>query len=445
MTRFERILHGASSSDAALQKKLAGAVVAARAGQTFESERDRVQFEVAAGVAAPVLIMFVLWLLRQAESAGLKRLYFLARDGQILHAIAKRLQRQVGGSVDCRYLYASRQSWHLPALTELTRYDLDRIFEPTDFLSPTSLLARVELSPGEVSAWLRSHGIERNAWHSQLSPKQRARLKSTFEQSLAAGKVQQNARNARELLLAYLEQEEMLAGDRWALVDIGWRGTLQRGLGRILAESGFDPPVGFYFGLRDSPSSPNQGTMHAFYVDGRDRRVGRFPDDIIPMMEVFCRADHGLVMGFQRSDDGHVVPRCHDDSVEHLLSWGVEHVNRAILSVADSLTGMTLEMAEHDGGRLISTLLKAFWSHPSPDEAEIWGSFPYTTDQTASYRLPLARRPTHREMLGSLIKRRRFRPHGNAWVAGTYVLAPEWYQWLLRIIAKSSERRAIIE
>ena len=47
--------------------------------------------DVAGGVAAPMLAAYVLWILEDAAARGLGRVYFLARDGQVLYEIARRL------------------------------------------------------------------------------------------------------------------------------------------------------------------------------------------------------------------------------------------------------------------------------------------------------------------------------------------------------------------
>jgi len=55
--------------------------------------------------------------LETAKKNKLKNLYFLSRDGQILHSIAKIIiDRREDYNINCHYLYASRQLWHLPSI-----------------------------------------------------------------------------------------------------------------------------------------------------------------------------------------------------------------------------------------------------------------------------------------------------------------------------------------
>src|SRR5215469_9938574 len=113
--RFPNALESEPSSDPLLPGLLAGCSRLARldgAGKTAQHQRLR---EIAAHTAGPFLSGFVLWVLQTAKAKGLKRLYFISRDGFILLKVAKELARSVDPSIELRYLYGSRQSWHFPA------------------------------------------------------------------------------------------------------------------------------------------------------------------------------------------------------------------------------------------------------------------------------------------------------------------------------------------
>jgi predicted HAD superfamily hydrolase len=111
----ENHLATARDSDPLLPGLLAGCSRLARldgAGKTAQHQRLR---EIAAHAAGPFLSGFVLWVLQMAKAKGLKRLYFISRDGFLLLKVAKVLARSVDPNLELRYLYGSRQAWHFPA------------------------------------------------------------------------------------------------------------------------------------------------------------------------------------------------------------------------------------------------------------------------------------------------------------------------------------------
>ena len=58
------------------------------------SEAERVIWEVSANVSAPLIALFVDWCLRESRAAGIERLYFLSRDGEVMMQVAGILGRR---------------------------------------------------------------------------------------------------------------------------------------------------------------------------------------------------------------------------------------------------------------------------------------------------------------------------------------------------------------
>ena len=65
-------------------------------------------------VLGPALGSFTQWLLANAMARGVRRLYFLARDGYLMRQAGEILCQTLGLPVDCRYLYCSRYALRLP-------------------------------------------------------------------------------------------------------------------------------------------------------------------------------------------------------------------------------------------------------------------------------------------------------------------------------------------
>ena len=79
-----------------LAARFARASRAARAAVEAASEHEAAIRDVAAGVAGPALVGFVLWIQEQARQRGLRRLRFLSRDGQVLYELTRRLAPGAG-------------------------------------------------------------------------------------------------------------------------------------------------------------------------------------------------------------------------------------------------------------------------------------------------------------------------------------------------------------
>ena len=80
-------------------------------------------------MTVPVLINFVFWVLSQAKKDNIKTLYFLARDGFIMHHIGQSLANVFFPEIECKYFYASRYAvqnddeQHIKLLVEYMRQE----------------------------------------------------------------------------------------------------------------------------------------------------------------------------------------------------------------------------------------------------------------------------------------------------------------------------------
>lgn len=61
---------------------------------------------------SPLLLTYTIWVLSTAKKMGIKRLYFLARDGELPFKLALLLCDQY--SIEVKYLFGSRQAWNTP-------------------------------------------------------------------------------------------------------------------------------------------------------------------------------------------------------------------------------------------------------------------------------------------------------------------------------------------
>lgn len=218
--------------------------------------------DVIGNVIAPFLIAYVGWVLQESRRIGVNRLYFVARDGQIIYRLAQHLS--AGASApELRYLYGSRRAWLLPSVSEADQTWRRLVVTPAQSNNLTDICGRLGLEGAEVD-WV--------ATFVDLSDAE-AGLPLTLEQANALLDRLLQVTEVRALLMAritasrvlanaYFEQEGLFDGTKWALVDAGWSLNCQAALKRIFTESEHSDlePCGFYIGLaRDHLSRREAG------------------------------------------------------------------------------------------------------------------------------------------------------------------------------------------
>lgn len=74
--------------------------------------------KIGASIGGILLYPYVFWLLRKATEIGIKRLYFIARDGYILKKITDLIISNQHLDIHTKYIYGSRKAWKLNEFPE---------------------------------------------------------------------------------------------------------------------------------------------------------------------------------------------------------------------------------------------------------------------------------------------------------------------------------------
>ncbi len=249
---------------------------------------------------APFVAAYALWLIARARRDGISKLLFLARDMQIVCKVTATLARRLHPSLECVYAHASRAAWQ-PTAFDGSPADL---FWITDQLRPrTPSQALLRVLDRQALDDLRRSGLRvDDARSSELDRSLRELVETPVCKKAIASAVERR----RDLLLEYLEQLEFDPGGGCALVDAGWRGSLQRALARALEHAGKPSRVlGYYIGLRHAGAPQADGPMQPF-LDGN--LVASLGYSLVALTEAFLAADHGTTLSYERGPDGRVVP-----------------------------------------------------------------------------------------------------------------------------------------
>jgi FMN phosphatase YigB (HAD superfamily) len=411
---------------------LAGCSRLVRLGGTETPLQHQRLREAAAHAAGPFLSGFVLWVLQTARANGLKRLYFISRDGLVLLKVAKELASSVDPTIELCYLYGSRQAWHFPASRGIGLEKAPWLWEWTTSYSVATVLGRLGLLPKEVGSFLENGGIPPEIWNEPMSQRNEFKLKAVFLDPQFQKILRRAAEERRALLVAYLRQEGLFSGTKCAIVDVGWNGNLQDSLGAILEEEGQKPVNGFYVGLNHRRIRRERGERKTYLFDLRTDPKWRLP---IPQpqscIEVFCTANHGATVGYHTEGDT-IAPLLRPWQTGPFEAWGLEVLQTVATAYAAELARVLLWMDSLNIDPLLAVRSLAFtWRNPTLEEAECLGSFPFTEDQVGIDSRPLAR-PLPWQHFSRIFKSRYSKLYRVIWIEGSLRLTPEPRRSLLR-------------
>lgn len=393
LNRYEAIhLTGMFSSLPAHHRQiLAGTSRRARLEHRLElNQSQETIFRLGTSIAGPMLYAYALWLAREADKRGIRRLYFMARDGQVILETTRRVLAMTGHDLELRYLYGSRQAWNLPSIIELEERELDWMTHAEPYLTVRLLSTRLGLETRIMADHLRRAGFscqdedERLPAHRLLQLRQVLRTDAPTRELIMA-----QALSARTRLLAYLDREELTDGRPFALVDTGWFARSQVRLKKILDLAGRpDAMSGFYFGLR---ARNKETAQQAYFFDTDAPPVYQeWGKAFITIFEVLCSADHGMTLGYEVDAHGRIAPVLKEQRNTAALEWGLDTLRRGIGGFLDAVPQHAHDVDPVAYREVLLEMVRQIISRPDPGEAEVLGGFRFSSEQTEAAMAGLA-------------------------------------------------------
>ncbi len=403
-----------------------------RAAQGMHPSKDDTAAVAASYVLGPALGTFVQWLLCHALSHGKERLYFLARDGYLMYHAALIFSETLGLPVDCRYLSCSRYALRLPLFHMDHEAALDYVCRPGLHVTLASVLGRAGLNHVEQDEVIERLGPPVSRIDS-IPPSKLPTVRQALLQCRPfLTYMDQHSFQAFPGLAGYLKQEGLLDNIADAIVDSGWVGSMQKTIGQILTHLGRVRPLeGYYWGLYELPDKAERHRYHTYFFgpEGRLREKVSFNNCLF---EAIFTAPHGMTLSY-REEGGRYLP-CYAPVSERGKAFAQqmsEHLLRYVRLLAQELRGVEMEQPKQvRDRRTVRRLLRMFMTSPSPQEARLFGSLPFSDDVITGNEAALAAGLTEEELekshavakLLAVVRGEREHVRESAWYEGSAVL-----------------------
>jgi predicted HAD superfamily hydrolase len=354
----------------------------------YVNKEDITLYNIGTKIAGPILLGYVIWILKTAKQRKVKTIYFIARDGQILLQIAQKIQNKVAPDIELRYLYGSRQAWHLPAMNSIGEREFNWIFEADPFLTIDIIARRLELSPILIIDELKRISDKQWTSHQKLTHSDIQQLKRVLCETHLLKRILENANKNREALIEYLKQENLWENNSWILVDLGWKGRLQDSLQNIFHFSGKNQSIyGLYFGLIDTHTSKNKKAY--FFYPGCNVPNQDIGNKFVNFLEIFTAADHGGTLSYYFDSITHSwKPKLTETNNSDVIRWGLDPLRNGLTKYIEEITEYLDCFAIDENNfftELSFNIMKNTLNHPDLQDAKMLGKFPFSSDQAGSH------------------------------------------------------------
>lgn len=335
----------------------------------------------------PVLYGYVNWLQEQFKTDGIEKVFFLARDGQLMQKAYRKLDHLLPN----KYMYASRKAliipslWMTPSIQEIKR---SIYWGKRGTIS--SFLKKIGLAPADFEQYYVGEGFSlndvyeyENLWENQI-------FLDVFEEHIKKNMIA-HSREAYALLVQYLKQLDF--SGKVAVVDIGWFGHMQGALEKIVKEAHIPVEIhGYYLGLR--PESPILNYIQAkgyLFDQNHDQILSEKENAFNAIVEMLFTADHGTTNGY-KLDKGCVIPILGKWEYEKEELWEDYVAIRAYQQGALAFIDDNLKKNIYFSINLDPAIIFANWiqlgCNPRAKVAKIFGNIHFLDDSVAFLAKP---------------------------------------------------------
>lgn len=259
-----------------------------------EPTKNTIQKYNNAGVKySPLFYSFIDWILSDCKDKGIENVYFFTREGEFFYEIANRISKY--DKIKKYILEVSRVATFTPSIREVTTKELMRVWNQYSTQSISSFCQTLDLDVDEFIDLFEKYDL--NLFDKILYPFNDSRIKKLFSDKEFKKRLEKTIDNRKESILNYFKTKKLdNTSGKVAIVDIGWRGTIQDNLCYILPNKEI---YGYYFGLNNFLNEQPSNAHKYGYLNSYSNGI-KFLDNVTPI-EMLCNSPYGSTIGYDEN------------------------------------------------------------------------------------------------------------------------------------------------
>lgn len=244
-------------------------------------------------VVGPILYGYSKWLNDTAKKLGIRKLFFLAREGFLLERAFRLFS---ANEQDYCVIRVSRKATALPLLQRAKNLDdiLNRITVTRTRFTVENLLSACEVDEKTARNILQEAAIPPDTTIHSLNSKQKDAL---FLQAFPS--IAEFSRIQEKYIRGYLD-EAGFAG-KVAVCDVGWHGTIQNALQEIFSDVDI---TGFYIGKKERKTKKHSNSVAFLFDDHKNHQIQAEVMSAPDIFELFFLSVDGSAKKYAMNSDG---------------------------------------------------------------------------------------------------------------------------------------------
>ena len=323
---------------------------------------------------------FVLWIIEECIKNNISKVYYFTREGEFFKEIHDEIL--INSPFFCKLpksyiLEVSRIATFGASLREVTLQEMMRIWNQYSIQSMKAFFKSVNIEKDAVMKFLEKYNIPYD--DDIIYPWQDERVQNMFADLEFIEIFQNNINKLREGFLAYGATKDLNLdeNEKIAIVDIGWRGTIQDNICYIYDKKAV---YGYYLGLIDFLNEQPKNSFKFGFLNGCNyaHLILRY----VTPLEMLCNSPNGSVIGYENINGNTIAIRKNDPNEDVIFKEYTEKVQTKILEVVEYLTKQTKihGLVSEDIKNVAYENIYDIISNPSIDFAEAYFSLKHNEE-----------------------------------------------------------------
>lgn len=261
-----------------------------------------------------LFLNFLIFICENLIKEKIEKVYFFTREGEFFYKIYNLIVENNPFDIDlpeAEILEVSRIATFSPSLRNIDTFELMRIWNTYSTQSIKGLFSSLDIQVSKYEKYLLKYKLELNEdikhpWLDQ-------RVNNLFLDVNFIKNLREDVNEKKELILKYFEQKGLSADcQKVAVVDMGWRGTIQDNLCYLFPETKF---FGFYFGLNNFLNIQPKNSIKLCFGPNENEKISEVEAEeskkdkedkeevnlikFVSPLEMLCNSLNGSTIGYE--------------------------------------------------------------------------------------------------------------------------------------------------
>ena len=355
----------------------------------MKKEKNDYFYDFGYNCFGPLLYGYCTWILNNLKDKKIEKVYFLSRDGYIMKKAFDIINYT---NIKTYYLEVSRRSLRVPCLYLKNSFsDICNCLPDSKLISIIAFFETIGLDIENYNDELKKYGYNKLSVFENKHILNDKKLRDLYN-SILIKDVKKNSKIEYDNLIEYLKYNDVKG--KFAIVDIGWAGSMQRYLNETLDSLNIKHSIyGYYIGVADYyTKNMREGinaNMYGYLFDYKNKvNQTDYRKPFVGLFESLFLEQNGSVKNYQRKKNKIIAVR---DKYEYIVN-GKETEEVAIVGciqegainfISDNITNR--QIIENATPYTLFYDLYRVGVKPTYYEAKIFGDFKFYDNGICTY------------------------------------------------------------